>query len=154
MSDEKTEIKGRFKIIKPAYDTKKKGRFIVKKPIESNENSTPQNEAPTTGKSRFKVTPVTTVPTPRMNVGTTIPRLLKTSGAPKPSILAHMKPEELDTYTHKLSIGTRSMFPDRLNNFDRIRIELNASVPPFNMTELPDLKHREATSDVTLGLLS
>ena len=29
-----------------------------------------------------------------------------------------------------------------------------ASDPPFRITALPDLKHRPATSDVTLGLLS
>ena len=29
-----------------------------------------------------------------------------------------------------------------------------ASDPPFKITALPDLKHRPATSDVTLGLLS
>ena len=40
------------------------------------------------------------------------------------------------------------------NNFANILFVFMASDPPFRITALPDLKHRLATSDVTLGLLS
>ena len=40
------------------------------------------------------------------------------------------------------------------NNFTKILFVLEASEPPFKITEFPDLKHNAATSDVTLGLLS
>ena len=40
------------------------------------------------------------------------------------------------------------------NNFAKILLVFIASDPPFKITALPDLKHRPATSDVTLGLLS
>ena len=43
---------------------------------------------------------------------------------------------------------------DFLNKFERIRFEKKASEPPFNITEFPDLKQREAISEVTLGRLS
>ena len=40
------------------------------------------------------------------------------------------------------------------NNFAKILLVFIASDPPFKITAFPDLKHRAATSDVTLGLLS
>ena len=69
---------GRFTVVEPTHRTKEVGRFTVTEPIENSDNSTTQNKAPTTRNSRFEVT---TVHTPRMNVGTTSPRLLETSGA-------------------------------------------------------------------------
>ena len=43
---------------------------------------------------------------------------------------------------------------DSLNRFARILLELKASDPPLKIAQFPDFKHREATSAVTLGLLS
>ena len=40
------------------------------------------------------------------------------------------------------------------NNFAKILLVFIASEPPFRIAALPDLKHKAATSDVTLGLLS
>jgi hypothetical protein len=41
-----------------------------------------------------------------------------------------------------------------LNNLAKILLVFIASEPPFKITAFPDLKHKLATSDVTLGLLS
>ena len=35
-----------------------------------------------------------------------------------------------------------------------ILFELNDSDPPLNIAQLPDLRHKEATSEVTFGRLS
>ncbi len=43
---------------------------------------------------------------------------------------------------------------DFLNKFAKILLLKDASEPPLRITQLPDLKHNEATSDVTFGLLS
>ena len=43
---------------------------------------------------------------------------------------------------------------DSLNRFARILLELKATDPPLKIAQFPDFKHREATSAVTLGLLS
>ena len=40
------------------------------------------------------------------------------------------------------------------NNLAKILFVLIASDPPFKITAFPDLKHKLATSEVTLGLLS
>ena len=42
----------------------------------------------------------------------------------------------------------------RLNNLVKILLVFIASEPPLKMTAFPDLKHKQAISDVTLGLLS
>ena len=41
-----------------------------------------------------------------------------------------------------------------LNNLAKILLVFIASDPPFKITAFPDLKHKLATSEVTLGLLS
>ena len=40
------------------------------------------------------------------------------------------------------------------NNLAKILLVFIASEPPFKITAFPDLKHKLATSEVTLGLLS
>ena len=46
------------------------------------------------------------------------------------------------------------MYNESLNKFAKVMLELNASVPPLKIAQLPDLKHNAATSAVTFGLLS
>ena len=41
-----------------------------------------------------------------------------------------------------------------LNKFANNLFEFNASDPPLKIEQLPDFKHKAATSAVTLGLLS
>ena len=43
---------------------------------------------------------------------------------------------------------------ESLNNFARILLELKASDPPLKIAQFEDFRHKEATSAVTLGLLS
>ena len=41
-----------------------------------------------------------------------------------------------------------------LNKLTKVLLLLKASEPPFRITAFPDLKQRQETSEVTLGLLS
>jgi hypothetical protein len=45
-------------------------------------------------------------------------------------------------------------FKASLKRFAKSLFELNASEPPLNIEQLPDLIHKAATSAVTFGLLS